>query len=273
MESKVTEMSAQDTLPDVVPPLKQHSDYYRDLPLNAPFNWLSAGMADLVIQPRLSLAYGFIVCAVSIIIVFGLVLTGYDHFLFPALSAFAVIAPLFAVGLYEKSRRLAEGRPVSLSDMIFAKSQSRGQLLFIGVLLSLLILGWIRTSVLIYALFFGVVPFPGSHEILPMLVFTPRGWAMLLVGTICGGLIAAFAFAISFLGVPLLLDKDVDALTAMGSSFATAWANKRVTIIWGAIVVAALLATFATAFLALIVVFPLLGHATWHAYKDFEDVL
>ena len=84
---------------------------------------------------------------------------------------------------------------------------------------------------------------------------------------------AAFAFAISFLGVPLLLDKDVDALTAMGSSFATAWANKRVTIIWGAIVVAALLATFATAFLALIVVFPLLGHATWHAYKDFEDVL
>ncbi len=266
-------MSAHDILPDVVPPLRQHSVYYRKLPLNAPFNWLSAGMSDLVKQPWDSLFFGLMVSVTSIIIVFGLILAGYDYILFPALSAFAVIGPLLAVGLYEKSRRLAAGQSVTLSDMIFVKPKSHGQILFVGVLLALLIVGWIRVSVLIYALFFGVVAFPGVHEILPMLVFTPLGWAMLFVGTIMGGLFAAFAFAISFLSIPMLLDKDVDALTAMGTSFATAWANKRVTIIWGAIVVAILIAVFATAFLALIIVFPLLGHATWHAYEDFREVM
>lgn len=266
-------MPVPDILPDIVPPLRQHSVYYRNVPLNAPFNWLAAGMSDFLVKPWDSLFFGFVVSFISLVIVAGLIFTGYDYILFPALSAFAVVGPLLAVGLYEKSRRLAAGQKVSLGDMLSVRAKSRGQILFVGVLLALLIVGWIRVSVLVYALFFGVVAFPGADEILPMLVFTPRGWAMLIVGSGLGGLFAAFAFAISFLGIPMLLDKDVDALTAMGSSFATAWANKRVTIIWGAIVVALLIAVFATAFLALIVVFPLLGHATWHAYEDFKEVL
>ena len=96
---------------------------------------------------------------------------------------------------------------------------------------------------------------------------------MLLVGTLIGGLFAAFSFAISFLAVPMLLDKEVDAFTAMGRSMAAVWANIGVTIVWGAIVVALSIFAMATALLGIIIVFPLLGHATWHAYEDFKEVL
>lgn len=261
------------SLPECVPPLRQHSYYYKDLPLNAPFQWLSAGMRDLSIQPGLSLFYGVMVAVISFVIVIGLVTTGHDYILLPALSAFIIVGPILAIGLYEKSRRLSANEQVTLKDMLFVKMNSRGQVWFVGVLLLLVVIAWIRSAVLIYALFFGVKPFPAGDDILSMLVYTPTGWAILLVGTFVGGLFAAFAFAISFLAVPQLLDRNVDALTAMGTSLATAWANKKVTIIWGGLVAAMIAASILTAFLGLIFFFPLLGHATWHAYQDYKDVL
>ncbi len=93
------------------------------------------------------------------------------------------------------------------------------------------------------------------------------GWAMLLAGIIVGGLFAAFSFAISAFSVPMLLDEKSDAFTAMGTSMALVWNNLPVMLAWGAIVVALFLLSAVTGLLALIVVFPLLGHATWQAYK------
>jgi uncharacterized membrane protein len=105
-----------------------------------------------------------------------------------------------------------------------------------------------------------------------MLFTTNVGWAMLIVGTAVGGLFAAFSFAISAFSIPMLLNERIDALTAMARSMALVWNNLRVLLIWAGIVLALFLASLATGMLGLVVIYPLLGHATWHAYRAVETV-
>jgi uncharacterized membrane protein len=126
---------------------------------------------------------------------------------------------------------------------------------------------WMRAAVIIYALFFGLRPFPGLDHIAPMLFTTPEGWAMLVVGSAVGGLFAAFSFAISAFSIPMLLDEKIDAHTAMGSSMALVWNNLRVMLVWAAIVLVLFLFSLMTGLIGMIVVYPLLGHGTWHAYR------
>lgn len=130
-----------------------------------------------------------------------------------------------------------------------------------------LLLLWMRAAVLIYALFFGVRPFPGFNHIVQMLFATPTGLAMLLVGSAVGGLFAAFAFAISAFSIPMMLDRRLDSLTAMGTSWALVWNNLPALLVWGAVVLALFVLSVATGMIGLIVVFPWLGHATWHAWR------
>jgi uncharacterized membrane protein len=105
-------------------------------------------------------------------------------------------------------------------------------------------------------------------EIVPMLFQTSTGWSLLLVGSAVGALFAAFAFAVSVFAVPMLLEERTDALTAMGISMAMVWNNLTVMLCWGAIVLACFAASVVTGFVGLIVIFPLLGHATWHAMRS-----
>ncbi|TIS57359.1 MAG: DUF2189 domain-containing protein [Mesorhizobium sp.] len=239
----------------------------RHLPASAAFAWLAAGWRDLVVAPSLSLAYGLLVFIVSIIFVWTMFTLGWDYILFPALAGFMIVAPAFAVGLYEKSRAIEDGEPPTLGRMLRVKPRAGAQIFFTGVLLCLLMLLWMRAAVLLYALFFGVRPFPGLDHIVGMLFTTPMGLVMLAVGTLVGGLFAAFGFAISVFSIPMLLDQRSDALTAMASSMAMVWNNLRPMIVWGAIVLALFVLSVATALVGLIVIFPLLGHATWHAYR------
>jgi uncharacterized membrane protein len=249
-------------------PLRPYIDRNRrNLPASTAFDWLSAGWRDFMIQLGPSLAYGIVVFLVSLAIVWSLFALGMDYILFPALAGFMVVGPLIAIGLYEKSRAIAANQPVSLARMIFVRPKSGAQVWFTGAILCLLMLLWMRAAVLIYALFFGLTPFPGLDNVASMLFTTGTGWAMLLVGSICGGVFAAFAFAISTFSVPMLLDEETDAFTAMGTSISLVWSNLPVMVAWGAIVLVLFLVSVATGLLGLIIAFPVLGHATWHAYK------
>lgn len=254
-------------IPAVIPPLPREKKLRRNLAPSAAFGWLAAGWHDFKVKPAASLAYGFLVFMISVGTVGGLFSFGWDYILFPAFAGFMVVGPLIAIGLYEKSRRIADDEPFTLLNMIFVRPKSGGQILFTGVLLCLLMLLWMRAAVIVYALFFGLRPFPGLDHITEMLFTTPEGWAMLIVGSAVGGLFAAFSFAISVFAIPMLLAERVDALTAMGTSMAMVWNNLPVMLTWAAVVVGLFIISVATGLAGLIIVFPLLGHGTWHAYR------
>ncbi|MGE3770998.1 MAG: DUF2189 domain-containing protein [Bdellovibrionales bacterium] len=255
------------SLPAVEPRHPPAYDFCRHLGATAAFGWLAAGWRDFSIQPLASILYGLLVTLISVGAVWGLFALKLDYILFPALAGFMVVGPFVAIGLYEKSRCIEAGEPVTFFRMVFVSPRAGGQVIFAGVLLALLMLLWMRAAVIIYALFFGVRAFPGLDHIVGMLLTTPAGWWMLGVGTAVGGLFAAFAFAISVLAIPMMLAERVDALTAMGTSMARVWANRPVMIMWGVIVLTLMVFSLATGFLGLIIVFPVLGHGVWHAYR------
>lgn len=242
----------------------------RHLSARAPFQWLARGWRDLWTNPVPSLLYGLAVFVASIVFIVYMFDTGRDYFLFPALAGFLIVGPLVAAGLYLKSRDLEAGVRPTLRSMLAVQPMAGAQVFFTGMLLAMLMLLWMRAAVLVYALFFGVRPFPGLDHIAEMLFTTPTGWAMLVVGSLIGALFAGFAFAVSVFSIPMLLDRRTDALTAMGVSTALVWNNLSPMLAWGAIVLGLFLLSVATGLLGLIVVFPWLGHATWHAYKEMR---
>lgn len=240
--------------------------FARGLPQTAALDWLAAGWADLRQSPANSLIYGLAMTLLSVAVVAGLVQIGLLNLIFPALSGFLVIGPLFAIGLYEKSRRLGLGTEATLTQMLLVRPRAGGQVAFAGLLLCLLIVLWLRAADLLYALFFGMVAFPGFDSLGTQLLTTPRGWAMIATGSAIGGLFASFAMAISLFSIPMLLERRVDALTALGTSFAMTTQNLRAVLPWGAVVTLGFAVSAATGLLGLIVIFPLLGHGTWHAW-------
>jgi uncharacterized membrane protein len=243
----------------------------RGLPFWAGLRWLAAGWRDLWIRPVASLTYGLLVFALSAAFVFALVETGHDYILFPALAGFMIVAPFLALGCYEKSRAIEQGSPVNFRAMLFVRPRAGAQVFFLGLMLFLVLVLWMRAAVLIYALFFGVTAFPGLDHIVPMLLGTRDGWLMLIVGSAVGALFAAFAFAAGVFSVPMMLDRRVDALTAMGTSVKLVWNNLPVMLTWGFLVCLVFALCVATGFLGMVLLFPWLGHATWHAYRGIAD--
>ncbi|MHA6730637.1 DUF2189 domain-containing protein [Devosia sp. A369] len=258
-------------IPDTVPALPPAIDHNRNLPASAAFKWLALGWRDLWVRPMPSLLYGLGIALLSLLVIAGMLTFGWDHILFPALAGFLVVGPLLATGLYEKSRRLEAGEKITLCRMIFPQRGGGTHLFFVGAILMMLMLLWMRAAVLLYALFFGWRPFPGFDHIVEMLFTTPTGLAMLVSGTAVGGLFAAFAFAISAFSIPMMLDRRLDAFSAMGMSMSLVWNNLPSVLLWGVIVLALTALSLGTALIGLIVIFPLLGHATWHAYAAVRD--
>lgn len=257
-------------LPTLQKPRPVAKPHARHLPARAALDWLAAGWRDLARGPGTSLAYGAVVLALCWAMLWALHRAGMLYLAAPALSGFLIIGPFLAVGLYEKSRLLSRDQPVRLMDMVPIHPASGGQIGYAGLLLGLLILFWLRAADLLYALFFGLQPFPGAAEALSNALATPRGWALIATGTLVGGLFAAFAFAVSVFSIPMLVSTRTDALTAMGRSFAMTAQNLAPMLAWGAIVTAGIALWVLTGLVGLLVIFPLLGHGTWHAWRAID---
>jgi len=238
---------------------------------DAPWGWLSAGWRDLWSVPQVSLAYGTLFAAVSGALTWILFRLDMQYMLMPMAAGFMLVGPMLAVGLYETSRRLAAGEEVRLSRALLVATRSPAQLAFLGALLMLMLLAWIRIAQLIYALFFGLSGFPGFEESVRLVFFTPEGLGMLAVGSAVGGVIAAGVFAVAAFSVPLLMVREMDAVSAMIASVAAVRANFWPMLVWGWLVIVLTAVGIVTLYVGLIVTFPLLGHATWHAFRHVID--
>jgi uncharacterized membrane protein len=253
--------AARSIVPDGIPPP-------RTVSFDAPWVWLAAGWRDLWSVGVPSLAYGAVFALAAAIMVLGL--SQYEaHSVFLALAAgFLLIGPFLAVGLYEASRRLTLGQRVTLRDMMFSGFGARGQLPFFGAVLMFVFLVWMQIAFLILMLFLGSGDVPPASQFTQFLLFTPRGLGLLLAGSAVGGVMAAFVFAISAVAVPMLLVHRTDAVTAARASVAAVLANPKAMALWAALIVVLMATGFATFLVGLVVAFPLIGHATWHAYSE-----
>ena len=240
----------------------------RQVPMDAPWEWLAAGWRDLCSVPRISLGYGAVFAFVALGLAAGLMEIGWASLMLALGGGFVLIGPLAAVGLYEASRRLEQGQTVTLREVLSAGLRAPGQLAFFGVVLAFVFFVWMELAFLSFMLFMGTRGLPPPSEFVPTLLFTPHGLGLLVVGTLIGGILASIVFAISAISVPLMMTQRVDAVTAMATSVEAVIANPKPMALWAVLIAASMALGLATLCLGLIVAFPLIGHATWHAYRS-----
>ena len=239
----------------------------RDLPFDAPWEWLADGWRDLWRVWPISLAYGAVFAMVALAVLIGLFMQGGQAIIFTLAAGFLLLGPILAVGLYEASRRLASAEPVSFTAVAFVRTASPMQLAYLGVALMLLFLFWVKFAMLLFALFFGQAPFPPLTELPATLLLTSHGLGLLVVGTAIGAGLAIVAFTLSAVSVPLLMDQRTDFFTAIATSIKAVTQNSKAMLLWAGLVAGLTALGMVTLFVGLVIAFPLIGHATWHAYR------
>lgn len=238
----------------------------REVPVDAPWLWLALGWRDLWRRPDISLAWGLVFALVSAALTAGLWWLGLLELLLPLAAGFALVGPMLAVGLYEASRHHEAGLPVSLGEVIVVSTRSPAALAFLGVVLMLFMLAWIRIATLLFALFFGL-GFPPPADAIQALLLTPQGLAFLVSGTAIGAALAFTVYCLTAVSVPMLLERDLDVVTAMSVSVRAVIRNFWPMMLWAWLIALLTAIGIATCYIGMIVLFPLLGHATWHAYR------
>lgn len=239
----------------------------RRIPFDAPWHWLAAGWRDLWTVPLISIGYGGLFALIALGLTVGLVLAGWEALMLPLAGGFLLVGPLAAVGLYEVSRRLERGETVEIQDVLTAIRSAPGQVRFFGAILGFVFFVWGNLAFTLLMLFLGTSGARPLTEFVPTLLFTPQGLGLLVVGTAVGGILAAIVYAISVISVPLLMTHEIDVVTAMSVSVEAVRENPQPMVLWGILIAGFMLLGVATAFIGFVVAFPLIGHATWHAYR------
>ncbi|QSB44241.1 DUF2189 domain-containing protein [Tsuneonella flava] len=237
----------------------------RDLTLRDLWAALAAGARDFLACPLFGLFFGSIYVGGGLFVGYALFAWKSPTWLIPAAAGFPLIAPFVAVGLYEVSRRREAGLPRSWGAVLGAlRGRGDDQIISMGVIVFVAFSFWMIVAHSIFAIFLAESGI-GSES---LAIFTTQaGIAMLVVGGAIGGLMALAFYAVTVMSLPMLVDREVDFLTAIITSLAVINHNRPVMMAWALIIAVVLFVAMIPAFLGLLIALPVLGHATWHLYR------
>lgn len=231
---------------------------------SAPLDWLKRGWGDLVATRFVGLFYGAAFVAMGYAITW--IYATRWQLTMGLIGGFFLMGPFVCTGLYELSRQRDRGQPISLFASLFCWRRNLGSIALFAVALTFLMIVWARVSVILFALA-STTDFPTLQGVLKA-IFSPDNAGFLLPWMGVGFVFASLVFAVGVIAVPLMLDRDIDAPWAMFTSARCLLSNPRPLYFWASLVVLIIGTSLALGFVPLLVTAPLVGHATWHAYRD-----
>ncbi|MEQ9812766.1 MAG: DUF2189 domain-containing protein [Azospirillaceae bacterium] len=241
---------------------------YRD----RPWSWLAQGWNDFRRAPLPGLVFGLVFAIAGWIVLIATWTYQIYYLTFPLAAGFLLAGPILAVGLYEVSRRLHAGETAGFGDALRAFSSNPTQVAFFGVILLLIFIAWIRLASLLFMLHFfdqppGIDPWDFAQTIL-----TVDAIPFLILGNAIGAVLAFVTFAASAIAIPLLLDRpEANVITAVATSWQAVTRNFWTMLLWAWLIVIFIGVGIVTGFLGLIITLPLIGHASWAAYRDLVE--
>ena len=229
-----------------------------------PFTWLRKGAADLMAHPGIAAFYGVAFCTMAIVL--AAVFRSKPEYTMSIASGCLLVGPFLAMGLYEVSRRRERGITPELGASVTCWDSHLGSMGLLVLVLVVLELMWGRASLVVFAVFFNT-GMPSTTGVLQA-VFNPQNWEFVAAYAVVGGAFAALVFGIAVVSIPMILDRDTDAISAAITSLEVVFNNTGVMLLWGVILTTlVVLAMLLPLSLGLLVVGPWLGHASWHAYR------
>jgi uncharacterized membrane protein len=235
------------------------------IPVYQPLLWLRAGWLDMRRHWGASLGYGALIVALGWTL---LVFCGtHPYFVAAAISGFLLVGPLMSAGLCEMSRRYSQGLSASFDDSLEGFARNSTALFEFGVILAICAAVWFGISALLLGTVFHIVT-PDIRETLYRGFLDSTNRSQVLAYIVVGGVLATAVFTVSVVAIPLIIDRHATAGQAMRASVNAVFRNIPAMILWSALILALTIIGYAPLLAGLLVIAPLLGHATWHAYKD-----
>jgi uncharacterized membrane protein len=237
----------------------------RRVSIGRPFAWLRAGWLDMRRHWGTSLGYGALIVAMGWTL---LVFCGtHPYFIAAAISGFLLVGPLMSAGFCEMSRRYSLGQPANFDDSLEGFGKNAPALFEFGVILAVCAAVWFGASALLLGTVFHIVT-PDIRETLYQGFLDSANRTQVLAYIVIGGVLATAVFAVSVVAIPLMVDRHATAGQAMRASVHAVLRNIPAMILWSALILGLTVIGYVPLLAGLLIIAPLLGHATWHAYKD-----
>lgn len=229
------------------------------------FEWVGRGWQDLRQSPMASLGHGFLV---TMLMVFATELAYGRPFLFTAMaSGFLLAGPLFALCFYEISRAHEAGEATGFGAAFYAWRRNTRSVALFGLILAIIVIAWERVSAILFALLYGG-GMPAMETFMEDVFLSGRYPMLVAAFLLVGAVFALFVFCIAVVSLPMMMHRGTDVATAMATSVRAVAANPFATLLWAIVIVVLTAFGFATSLFGMVLVMPVLGHASWHAYRD-----
>ena len=229
---------------------------------------LAQGLRDFQHAPVYGLTFGILYFLVGLATYLTAAAFNLLYLTYPIAAGFALAGPLVAIGLYEVSRMIERGEALSWGRVISAIRQQAGKEIgWMSFVVLFVLIIWLYQVRLLLALFLGFEQISTMRDFLQVILGTPQGWTFLAVGHVIGAILSVVLFSLTVVSFPLLLDRDVDFITAMITSVRAVARSPGPLLIWAAMIAGLLVIASLPFFAGIIIVLPVLGHASWHLYR------